>query len=1444
MLDNRISLINGYKLIFNENNKYIIEEEIGRGSSCLVYTASYEDELGQKHWVRIKECYPYNVDISRNEKGELIAAFSYEKKFADAKDNFRKGYEKNVFLKRTLGLMNSTVEAVNIFIHNNTLYSVMGCVEGKDYRLDTDENLQSLFKRLSTLCKIIKKYHDKGILHLDIKPENIFLLPETKEHIVLFDFDSLLLKEEIKKNKTVRMAFSDGYSAPELVRGDKNKICEATDVYSIGAIAFYKIFGRRPNIMDGSISCRYNFNLMKKKDERYQPEFFCILNDFLHKTISSSVSYRYQNMDSLIEVLEKLIEVSDVKNKFLYYNFTYHSECFVGREEEMERIKEVFASGKQVLFLSGIGGIGKTELAKRYAYKNMQQYRNIIFVSFTGSIIETVCGNDIRINKIKQEEKESKENYFKRKLEALKSLTIPRDLIILDNFDVDADDNLEKLLECPCRFLITSREDFRDYNYPQIDVEKIEEIEELLVLFKGYNKEKYTQKEIEQIKNIIELVDRHTMTVELIAKYLRMTGDKPKFLLQNLMEKEGITSTEEIGIKHRKDKRLRAESINKHLLALFDLSHFSKAECELIRSLSLLGYIRMKKEKFLKYCPVENCVNELENLIRRGWIEFDEKTHKISLHQIILDLVYNHLSPSSENCPLIVNAMTQYLLEELPNSVEEEVRNKLLDYFIQRIWGNDLAYARFCVYYFRHRYITNEEAYVNLAEKICLNLDDRECHHLLQMIYREKISLIDIDDEIFELSYEESDFDENIFLKEQAVRICKLAEQAYEQARAYTDDYAYLAKFCVDLAMELDEASMKSVYTWDNKTFMNPILDMAVSLFDDAEKYLPKAQMDLSERENLYEQMMDFFSGIRAYECGMLEESIEENQKEIEELLDDNDLGNMYRMNHYIDHERAYRYQQIIDSFEREDDSYRIGMNLIDLAESAENRLEYRKAIDLYYEAYQKGDESYHLAFSSITNLYIKMGDSNNAMKSFKGLLNGKYSQWVNRVCCNLIDLLIFEKKYNEAQKYAEELIQYNIVNIGKTYRIYHLKWLIAANYRLYKLETSQDKKKEYWKNCVTYLSMFPDEEEIPIENIDFLIDFINSLCSDEEKIKKALYYYGKMKNDCSEKMKEKLLDYILKICEEKEQLKSYYVLILLLYSELLVENSFEQDEKVLQYCLKAKEIYESENLKNEYLRSLLHKILGEYYSYTDDLDDETYLKEKAKCNYYYLAEKNAAGKSLKEQIEIWEDAAKQYKYVDNYKMQEKCYCSLLGLLEPILYKYEFSSFDKYWNIAFDQLECYFKLENAKEIKKNTLKLYYKAIEYFFEICEEKEKEQKVDDFRRKLADCAYYLIAADWEREGFIIYIIAIIISIDINQEKGFLYDMEKYVEGDYKILLTVFSQKLHGAISDKNIDDVIGIYERLVPLLKKDSSLHGFSDELKWFSDTYQHQNIEFKR
>ena len=74
-MDHRIALKPDTTLHFSNDRgeviHCVIESEIGRGASCIVYEASRIAETGDKTFYRVKEFYPYRLHISREDDGTL-----------------------------------------------------------------------------------------------------------------------------------------------------------------------------------------------------------------------------------------------------------------------------------------------------------------------------------------------------------------------------------------------------------------------------------------------------------------------------------------------------------------------------------------------------------------------------------------------------------------------------------------------------------------------------------------------------------------------------------------------------------------------------------------------------------------------------------------------------------------------------------------------------------------------------------------------------------------------------------------------------------------------------------------------------------------------------------------------------------------------------------------------------------------------------------------------------------------------------------------------------------------------------------------------------------------------------------------------------------------------------------------------------------------------------
>lgn len=1446
MFDKRKPLPQGWELVFGEEHRYVIAEEIGRGGSCIVYNGFYRDRIGERHLVKIKECYPYRLEIERDAGENLTPDLSCKQTFLAEKQKFLEAYRKNTALKTTLGLVNSTANATNIYEYHNTCYVVMTEIEGRDYRSEADENLQSLFLHLRTLVRIVKKYHDCGMLHLDIKPENVLLIPETKEQMVLFDFDSMVRKEKIQTQpNSWTFSVSDGYAAPELVRGKCSKICEATDVYAIGAIAFYKLFGRTPNAMDSAVGAIYDFSGMKWKDARYQPVLFRLMQEFFHRTLAATVRRRYASVDEVLEILEKLIRESDVERVFLYHGFAYNTANFVGRENELRQIETIFSSGQQVLFLSGMGGIGKTELAKRYAYLYGEEYRTIVFVPYQESIVQTVCGEDIHIHNVHREQSEegleTEEEYFERKLKILKEQTTKDNLIILDNFDVEEDEDLERFLECPCRFLITTREDFRDYDFCQIDVQQMEDINDVEALFAVYNPRSYEEEERGQIREILKLVEYHTMTVGLIAKYLREAEEEPYVLLEKMRMIEGITGTEEVSVKHRKDRKMQNQKVQEHLQALFDLSGFSNVQLELMQSLSLLGYVRIARETFLSYVPFAGAKEALDKLIRLGWVEHNKKTDKISLHQIILDLVYHDSKPTAESCPAITEKMTAYARQDLESSALDEVRWQFLKYFMERISGENLAYARLCVAYCGH--IHNEMHYLKQAEKICRFGQEKECHALLFRIYLLQIRKVGKKDDLIDRMMEE-DFDENRYLQEFQNQIYELAGKAEREIQSDTEDVGILGKSMIDLALEVNDALEDDLILFppqekENEEVYHQLLKVAVHFMDKAEQYLDQAEMDKKEKAGLYKEMAKFFR-------------VDEFEMDV-------------RKEYYGDQRRAHFYREKAAELTKNEEISEENEEIVfgempgfsEVAEELEKKGEYFQAIECYVKAYDQDEISYVRALEQIAENRVRLKEMEEAANCWKRILEAErkreeWFQYDGGICCRLIQFLRERGQTDEARRYAMELVQYYT---SKEEQEDDHDWScrLAGMYRLYQLETDEKRREDYWKQCETCWQHISDDYRIFEENRAYLLERLGREKTEEKRIEQAFAYMQHRTSWMDAEDNLVFLDYILKQTKGKEKFAAQEIRAFLYRSRCYLELAGNHKKEAMWDAFAALKRQKQVKNQDAYLRSFGYKMLAICYRDRYSVLDKRAEKLLEKCDYFLMTKTDAKGQKTEQQLEIWEDAARSYRDRKEDPMEEKCYQQMELLFQEMQTKGTEPRYETYKCFAEDRARCAGRQKQFQNVLQIIRKAYTLTLhEYQTPKPEDAwpnyDEETRKYYFSRDLEHYADILAEIGLQQEAFVFYSMSVIVSVEDQQDATFFDSLDVYFAGEWELLYKTFEAALHQNVTEEQIDRLSDIMDYLQYDEMKDfwngNKTTDFRRELTWFVDTYCHGEIEFKR
>ena len=113
------------------------------------------------------------------------------------------------------------------------------------------EQLEPLVKMLLSTVQAVRLLHDLGIVHLDIKPGNVFVNPETGD-AALLDFDQSCDRDGrvISCRQRLKTGGSTAFFlSPEWVRGDKNvsfEMLKKRDYFALGMLIYMTIFDRLP----------------------------------------------------------------------------------------------------------------------------------------------------------------------------------------------------------------------------------------------------------------------------------------------------------------------------------------------------------------------------------------------------------------------------------------------------------------------------------------------------------------------------------------------------------------------------------------------------------------------------------------------------------------------------------------------------------------------------------------------------------------------------------------------------------------------------------------------------------------------------------------------------------------------------------------------------------------------------------------------------------------------------------------------------------------------------------------------------------------------------------------------------------------------------------------------------------------------------------------------
>ena len=271
------------------------------------------------------------------------------------------------------------------------------------------------------------------------------------------------------------------------------------------------------------------------------------------------------------------------------------NQAFIGRKDEIKAIAS-HLSNQSVLFITGMAGIGKSEVAKAYAQTNRKKYTNIIYLYYTGDLRKDIANLTFADDSVEMNEEVRFQNHYKV-MQKLQTDT----LLILDNFNVLPKDEpfLKELMKNDMQLLITSRCKFK--NYDSIEIKELDKDKELKKLF--YKHCPSAKRDPDSVSAIIEEVNCHTLTVCMAALTLEASGMEPEELLHELRSCSIGQNTEEIEV--FKDEEFSYASMIGHLRMLMKLNRLNEDSIDILRSLSLLPVSGVYKSAFKMWLELD-----------------------------------------------------------------------------------------------------------------------------------------------------------------------------------------------------------------------------------------------------------------------------------------------------------------------------------------------------------------------------------------------------------------------------------------------------------------------------------------------------------------------------------------------------------------------------------------------------------------------------------------------------------------------------------------------------------------------------------------------------------------------------------------------------------------------------------------------------------------------
>jgi serine/threonine protein kinase/tetratricopeptide (TPR) repeat protein len=231
------------------------------------------------------------------------------------------------------------------------------------------------------ICDAVGAAHAIGLIHRDIKPQNILINPDGR--VKVLDFGLAKPFRPAAGGETQATLSTDltaagmiagtiAYMSPEQTRAET--LDPRSDVFSLGCVLYEAATGRQPFHGPSMLALMHEIAVAEPQRtsgvRRDVPRAF---DAIIERAMKKDREQRYATAGHMAESLRGLLSTDYAPN-----GSDGEGEVFVGRQSELKRLSEhlrqAIESAGKVVFLTGEPGIGKTALADEFARLARRQH--------------------------------------------------------------------------------------------------------------------------------------------------------------------------------------------------------------------------------------------------------------------------------------------------------------------------------------------------------------------------------------------------------------------------------------------------------------------------------------------------------------------------------------------------------------------------------------------------------------------------------------------------------------------------------------------------------------------------------------------------------------------------------------------------------------------------------------------------------------------------------------------------------------------------------------------------------------------------------------------------------------------------------------------------------------------------------------------------------------